>query len=53
MLLKAAINKLNLSAPAYHRILKVARTIADLETNDAIQPSHIAKRFNIAEMIIS
>ena len=42
-LLKAAINKLNLSARAYHRILKVARTIADLETNDAIQPSHIAE----------
>lgn len=42
-LLKAAINKLNLSARAYHRILKVARTIADLETSDAIQPSHIAE----------
>lgn len=42
-LLKAAINKLNLSARAYHRILKVARTIADLNADDAIQPSHIAE----------
>lgn len=42
-LLKAAINKLNLSARAYHRILKVARTIADLNADDAIHPSHIAE----------
>jgi len=42
-LLKAAINKLNLSARAYHRILKVARTIADLSTQDTIQSAHIAE----------
>ena len=43
MLLKAAISKLNLSARAYHRILKVARTIADLAGDAAIKPAHIAE----------
>lgn len=42
-LLKNAMNRLNLSARAYDRILKVARTIADLENNDLIQPSHLAE----------
>lgn len=42
-LLKNAISKLNLSARAYHRILKVARTIADLSTEAAIKPAHIAE----------
>ena len=42
-LLKTAISKLNLSARAYHRILKVARTIADLSHAGNIQPAHIAE----------
>lgn len=42
-LLKATISKLDLSARAYHRILKVARTIADLAASDAILPQHIAE----------
>jgi magnesium chelatase family protein len=42
-LLKAAISKLNLSARAYHRILKVARTIADVANEPAIKPAHIAE----------
>ena len=42
-LLKAAIEKLNLSARAYDRILKVARTIADLSNCNAISPDHISE----------
>ena len=40
-LLKMAITKLGLSARAYDRILKVARTIADLEGRAAIQAPHV------------
>ncbi|MDO9310946.1 MAG: YifB family Mg chelatase-like AAA ATPase [Nitrosomonas sp.] len=42
-LLKQAINRLNLSARAYHRILKVARTIADLSGVKKINNQHIAE----------
>ncbi|MCK4905700.1 YifB family Mg chelatase-like AAA ATPase [bacterium] len=42
-LLKQAMAKLGLSARAYHKILKVARTIADLETESEIKSSHIAE----------
>tara|TARA_Y100000766_G_scaffold164073_1_gene141174 strand:+ start:1498 stop:3036 length:1539 start_codon:yes stop_codon:yes gene_type:complete len=42
-LLKKAMNKLNLSARAYNRILKVARTIADLEGLNQIKPNHLAE----------
>lgn len=42
-LLKNAINRLNLSARAYHRILKVARTIADLSGANKISNQHIAE----------
>jgi magnesium chelatase family protein len=42
-LLQQAMEKLRLSARAYDRILKVARTIADLEEQDCILTTHIAE----------
>ena len=42
-LLKAAMNQMHLSARAFHRILKLARTIADLEHSDIIKAQHIAE----------
>ena len=42
-LLQAAMRKLNLSARAYNRILKMARTIADLEGTESINSTHLAE----------
>jgi magnesium chelatase family protein len=42
-LLKQAISRLNFSARAYHRVLKVARTIADLAASETIASAHIAE----------
>ena len=40
-LLAEAVRRLGLSARAYHRILKVSRTVADLEGSDALAPHHL------------
>ena len=42
-LLRQAITRLNLSARAYHRVLKLARTIADLAESEAIAVAHVAE----------
>jgi magnesium chelatase family protein len=42
-LLKHAIDQMNLSARGYHRVLKISRTIADLDGSEMIQTNHIAE----------
>ena len=49
-LLMAAVHKFNLSARAYHRILKVARSIADLEQSTDLQEQHLAEALQYRRM---
>jgi magnesium chelatase family protein len=42
-LIRVAMSQMNLSARAYHRILKLARTIADLAESEQIQVTHLAE----------
>jgi magnesium chelatase family protein len=49
-LLRQAITRLNLSARAYHRVLKVARTIADLADRENIETAHIAEAVQYRRM---
>ena len=41
--MKTAIGRLKLSARAYHRVLKIARTIADLAESVSIEPAHVSE----------
>jgi magnesium chelatase family protein len=42
-LLRTAITRLGLSARAYHRVLKIARTIADLGSSESIETAHVSE----------
>ena len=42
-LLTQAVDKMQLSARGYHRVLRVARTLADLEGEDGVRRPHIAE----------
>ncbi len=42
-LMRAAMQQMNLSARAYHRVLKLSRTIADLAGEESIRPNHLAE----------
>lgn len=49
-ILKGVFDRLNLSARAYHKILKIARTIADLEENENINVKHIAEAVQLRNL---
>ncbi|QBZ82189.1 Competence protein ComM [Hydrogenovibrio crunogenus] len=42
-LLEQAVNRMGMSARGYHRILRVARTLADMQQQEAVQMAHIAE----------
>ena len=48
-LMRAAMSQLNLSARAYHRVLKLARTIADLAGSEEIQSPHLAEALHASQ----
>jgi magnesium chelatase family protein len=51
-LMRAAMSQMNLSARAYHRILKLSRTIADLSNSQEIQSNHLAEALQYRPKII-
>jgi magnesium chelatase family protein len=50
LLLQRAMEQLRLSARAYHRILKVTRTISDLEQSEAIESNHLLEAINYRKL---
>ncbi len=53
MLLRQAMDSLGLSARAYNKILKVARTIADLDNCDHVKPHHLSEAINYRSLDIA
>ncbi|MFP4343358.1 MAG: YifB family Mg chelatase-like AAA ATPase [Anaerolineales bacterium] len=51
-LMRAAMRQMHLSARAYHRVLKVSRTIADLEGTEGIQPHHLAEALQYRTQVL-
>ena len=49
--LENAIEKCNLSARAYHKILKIARTIADIDCNDDVQNKHLVEALSYRRVL--
>ena len=49
-MLKAAFEKFNLSMRAYHKILKIARTIADLDASEIINVRHVAEAIQLRNL---
>jgi magnesium chelatase family protein len=47
-LIRAVMSQMKLSARAYHRILKLARTIADLAGSEDVQSAHLAEAYYLA-----
>ncbi len=53
LLIKSAVQQMNLSGRAYYRILKLARTIADLEASPHIEVAHIAEAIGYREKLFN
>ena len=45
--MRSAMNQLGMSARAFHRVLKLARTIADLAGSEQIQAAHLAEAIHL------